>query len=262
MHDDDYEVPRVHRRHLPPTTPAQRRRRARKIGLASAKHFGPMLAKAARGDSLTPAEWAVPLRKTFEDLGTTFLKFGQLVGSAPGVFGDDVAAEFRGCLDTGPGVPADEVQRVIEDELGCSIEEAFASFDSTPIGQASIAVVHRAVTHDGHDVAVKVLRPGVEFRVAVDLDLLQPLLEFVVRATGEQAAVSMLQQFDGFRQQLGEELDLRNEARAMTHYQALLDRVHLPLVTVPTIYPDLSSGRVLTMEFIEGVPVDDLAKIE
>ena len=221
-----------------------------------------MLVKAARHRTLEPSDWAVPLRKTFEDLGTTFLKFGQLVGSAPGIFGEEVAGEFRSCLDTGPAVPFEQVRAAIEDTLGCDLFDVFSSFDEHPIGRASIAVVHRAVTTDGDHVAVKVLRPGVEFRVALDLDLLQPLLEFVVRATGEQAAISMFQQFDGFRQQLGEELDLRNEARAIQHYQQLLDLVDLPLVTVPKVYPHLSGGRVFTMEFIEGVPVDDLAAIE
>lgn len=254
--------PRVFPRRLPPTTPSQRRRRAAKITRVAARHFAPVLVAGARQRHLDPADWTVPLRRTFEDLGTTFLKFGQLVGSAPGVFGDDVAEGFRSCLDTGPAVAFDQVRDEVESTLGLPLEDAFASFDPEPIGRASIAVVHRARTHDGRDVAVKVLRPGVEFKVAVDLDLLQPLLEFVVRATGEQAAVSMLQQFDGFRQQLGEELDLRNESRAIDHYRDLLAQVELPLVTVPVVYPELSGQRVLTMEFIEGVPVDDLAAIE
>lgn len=259
---ENIEPARVFPRRLPTTSAAQRRRRAAKITRVTARHFAPMLAQAARRRSITAADWAVPLRKTFEDLGTTFLKFGQLIGSAPGVFGEEVAAEFRSCLDTGPAVPFEQVRGVVEDVLGGDLYEYFDAFDQEPIGRASIAVVHRARTKAGEDVAVKVLRPGVEFRVAVDLDLLQPLLEFVVRSTGEQAAVSMLQQFDGFRQQLGEELDLRNEARAIEHYQQLLDLVNLPLVTVPKVYPALSGGRVFTMEFIEGVPVDDLAAIE
>jgi len=153
------------------------------------------------------------------------------------------------------------VRHIIEDELGMTVEEAYASFDPEPIGRASIAVVHRATTHDGRDVAVKVLRPGVERRVAIDLDLLQPLLDFVVRQTGEQSAGSRLQMFDGFRAQMGEELDLRNEARAMAHYRYLLELVDLPLIHVPEPFFDLSSSRVLTMEFVNGVPIDDLASI-
>ena len=256
------DPPYLFGRRLPATTVAERTRRAAEMGAVVARRFGPVLAHGARHRQVNTHDWVPALRHTFEDLGTTFLKFGQLVGSAPGVFGEGVAAEFRSCLDTGPAVPADEVRALIEDQLGRSLEDAFATFDPEPIGRASIAVVHRATTHEGDEVAVKVLRPGVDRRVAVDLDLLQPLLAKVVEFTGEQAAVSMLQQFDGFRLQLGEELDLRNEARAMDHFRDLLGVVDLPMVTVPLVYPNLSNGRVLTMEFIDGVPVDDLATID
>jgi predicted unusual protein kinase regulating ubiquinone biosynthesis (AarF/ABC1/UbiB family) len=98
--------------------------------------------------------------------------------------------------------------------------------------------------------------------VATDLNLLQPLLELLVRQTGDQMIVALLQQLDGFRTQLGEELDLRNEARVMRHYQALLARADLPLVTVPQPFLELSGARALTMELLDGIPVDDLARIQ
>jgi predicted unusual protein kinase regulating ubiquinone biosynthesis (AarF/ABC1/UbiB family) len=258
---DGVEAPRVHPRRFPDTTGRQLRARAYKIARVTATHFAPLAFKAARKQSIAETAFARPLRMTFEDLGTTFMKFGQLIGSAPGVFGDEVADEFRSCLDTGPAVPFERVRHIIEDELGMTLEDAFAEFEPDPIGRASIAVVHRATTHDGRTVAVKVLRPGVERRVAIDLDLLQPLLEFVARQTGEQSAGSLLQMFDGFRAQMGEELDLRNEARAMAHYRDLLALVDLPLIHVPEPFFDLSGSRVLTMEFVEGVPIDDLASI-
>lgn len=262
--DPQHEIatPRVFPRHLPETTGRQLRRRASQIAWVSAKHFGPIAYRVARKKPIADNAFARPLRLTFEELGTTFMKFGQLVGSAPGVFGDEVADEFRSCLDTGPKVPFEEVRRIVEDDLGMALADAFAEFASEPLGRASIAVVHRARTHDGRDVAVKVLRPQVERRIAVDLDLLQPLLEVVVRQTGDQAVSSMLQMFEGFRAQLGEELDLRNEARAMLHYRELLELVDLPLVIVPEPILELSNSRVLTMDFLDGVPVDDLAAIE
>jgi len=128
------------------------------------------------------------------------------------------------------------------------------------VGRASIAVVHRARLHDGRVVAVKVLRPGIDRLVATDLDLLQPLLELVARQTGDQTAGSLLQLFDGFREQIGEELDLRNEARAMVHFRRLLAGVDLPDVVVPEVFTDLVGPNVLTMEFFDGVPIDDLAR--
>ena len=260
--DFDVTPPRVFAWNLPDTTTKQLRERAMQIVRVSTRNFAPLAVRRVRKKSIDPEAWARPLRLTFEELGTTFMKYGQLIGSSPGLFGDEVADEFRSCLDTGPAVPIERVRWVIENELGMPLEDAFASFDPEPLGRASLAVVHRAVTHDGQDVAVKVLRPGVERRIAVDLDLLQPLIELVARETGDQMAGSLVQMFEGFRAQLGEELDLRNEARAMAHYRELLALVDLPLVTVPRPFTALSSRRVLTMEFLDGVPVDDLAAIE
>jgi predicted unusual protein kinase regulating ubiquinone biosynthesis (AarF/ABC1/UbiB family) len=177
------------------------------------------------------------------------------------VFGEEMAAEFRGCLDTGLPVPFDHVRRIVEGELGMPLEEAYATFDPEPIGRASIAVVHRATLHDGTDVAVKVLRPGIERRVSIDMDLFEPLLQVVARTTGEYVAGQLLQMLDGFRLQLGEELDLRNEARAIEHMAGLLELVDLPLVCVPDVHTELSGARVLTMQYLDGIPVDDLSRI-
>ncbi len=229
-----------------------------------ARHFAPLAVRQARelrDGVLPPAVVARPLRLTVEELGGTFMKFGQMIASSPGLFGDDVADEFRSCLDTGPPVPFAEVRRRVEDDLGQTLEEAFSEFESEPIGRASIAVVHRARLHDGREVAVKVLRPGIERLVATDLDLMQPLFDVLARQTGDQMAGSTLQLIDGLRQQLGEELDLRNEARALTHFRRLIDEVDLSLLVVPEPYPELSGPNVLTMELLHGFPVDDLARV-
>lgn len=255
---------RVFPRYLAPASREEITRRAIQIAWVAGKHFGPFTLKQARSGDLkkmAPEQFARPLRQTFEELGTTFMKFGQLVASSPGVFGDEMAAEFRGCLDTGLPVHFDEVRRVVEGDLGMPLEEAYAHFEIEPIGRASIAVVHRATLHDGTDVAVKVLRPGIERRVSIDMDLFEPLLEIVARTTGEYIAGQLLQMLDGFRMQLGEELDLRNELRAIQHMDELLDLVDLPLVCVPVVYPELSGPRSLTMEFLDGIPVDDLERI-
>jgi predicted unusual protein kinase regulating ubiquinone biosynthesis (AarF/ABC1/UbiB family) len=256
------DLPRVFARPLPRPGRRHLQRRAWNMGKVVARHFGPLALAAARKQALAGTDVAKPLRRTFEDLGATFMKFGQLIGSSPGVFGDEVSDEFRSCLDTGPAVPFDEVRRTIEVDLGLPLADAFAEIEEQPIGRASIAVVHRAHLHDGRVVAVKVLRPNIENRVATDLDLLEPLVNLVARQTGDQMAGSLVQLLDGFREQMGEELDLRNERRSMEHARVLLGLVDLPLVIVPRTVPELSGARVLTMEFIDGVPVDDLASLQ
>jgi predicted unusual protein kinase regulating ubiquinone biosynthesis (AarF/ABC1/UbiB family) len=257
-------VPRIHPRRLPRPTRVERLQRGTQIVGSVARHFAPLVVRQlreVRRGALPATSVAHPLRLTFEDLGGTFIKFGQIMASSPGMFGEEVSDEFRSCLDTGPLLSFTEVRARVEDDLGLTLEEAFAEFEREPVGRASIAVVHRARLHDGRQVAVKVLRPGIEHIVATDLDLIQPLIELVVRETGDQMAGSTLQLLDGFRIQIGEEIDLRNEARSLAHFRRLTAEIALPMVAVPEPYPELSGPNVLTMEFLDGVPIDDLARV-
>ncbi len=257
-------MPRVHRRRLPAPTRRQLLGRGAQIGRVMGVRVAPLLVRQARQlrEGILPSSViAHPLRLAFEDLGGTFLKFGQMIASSTGLFGDEVAEEFRSCLDTGPPVPFDQVRAQIEEDLGMDLGEAYAELDPVPIGRASIAVVYRGRLHDGRQVAVKVLRPGIELLVATDLDLMQPLFAILARETGDQMAGSILELLDGLRQQLAEELDLRNEARALEHFRRLTREIDLPRLVVPEPYPELSGERVLTMELLHGVPVDDLARV-
>jgi len=258
------DVPRIYPRRLPDPSGRELVRRGRTIAKVVAVHFTPTAVRqlrTIRHGALPAAQLARPLRKSFQDLGGTFMKFGQIIASSPGMFGDDVADEFRACLDTGPAVPFPDVRQRVEEDLGLPLRDAFADFDTDPIGTASIAVVHRARLVDGRVVAVKVLRPEIEHVVATDLDLMQPLLEILVRQTGDQMAGSTLQLLDGFRVQIGEEMDLRNEARSLVHFRRLQNEFDLKLMAVPEPYLELSGRNVLTMEFFDGVPIDDLARV-
>ena len=256
----DGEELRYHARTLPAPTNRELAKRGAQVTAVFARHFAPVLAKQvrhARNGLLPPEVLAKPMRHAFEGVGGTFIKFGQILASSPGIFGEEISDEFRSCLDTGPSVPFEEIRRRVEEDLGRPLEEVYASFERTPIGQASIAVVHRATLHDGRVVAVKVLRPGIEHLVATDLDLMEPLFGLLARQTGAQMAGAIFQQLDGFRLQIGEEMDLRNEARALAHFRELNQRLHLDLVVVPEPYPEFSGQNVLTMDFLDGVAVDD-----
>ena len=256
----DTAAPPVPLRLPTPDRRALRRRAARIVGVV-VRRLGPPLARRLVGKTQPPTAFARPLREVFETLGATFVKFGQLVASAPGAFGDAIADEFRSCLDTGPSVPFAEMRAAVELALGATLEDAFASFEETPIGRASIAVVHRARLRDGHTVAVKVLRPDIEAIVATDLRLMGPLFDFLAFRVGVPEAGQLVRMLDGFREQLAEELDLRNEARAMEHHRRLVASLGLSMIVVPATFPELSGQRVLTMDYLDGIPIDDVAGI-
>jgi predicted unusual protein kinase regulating ubiquinone biosynthesis (AarF/ABC1/UbiB family) len=226
------------------------------------RHLTPILIRRFRGRSVSQLELARALRPIFEEMGATFLKYGQMIASSPTLFGEDLANEFRSCLDVAPPVAYDHVRGAIQSELGASIETLFASFDPEPLGRASLAVVHKAVTRDGRTVAVKVLRPAIDEIIACDLALMEPFFDFIGAVLGPEAAGALSDVLGGLRLQLSEELNLRNEAATLVYFKDLPSAAHIELVVVPQPYHDLSSRRVLTMEFLDGVPVDDLARIE
>ena len=229
---------------------------------SSTRHLSPLLGRAARRRPVDDAVLAKALRKIFDDMGGSFAKFGQLIGSSPSLFGDEVAAEFRSTLDEVAAVDFALVREVVEDELGLPLEHLFIEFDETPLAAASLAVVHRAVLPDGTVVAVKVLRPGIDKKMAVDLAVMGPFFEFI----GAQVAIGIAGELpsliSGLEEQLREELDLRNEARSVRWFEHLRVTMELDKVRVPLPVEGYVTKRVLTMDFLDGVPVDKAAEIE
>jgi predicted unusual protein kinase regulating ubiquinone biosynthesis (AarF/ABC1/UbiB family) len=225
-----------------------------------ARHTGPEAVRVLRRG---PSEYN-PLvraaRLACGDLGATYVKFGQFVGSAPDIVGEGVADEFRFCLDSGPPIPFDDVRNTIEAQLGKPLRELFADIDDQPVAAASIAAVHRARLRTGEEVAVKVLRPGMEQVVAADLALISAPVKLAARQ-GVDQAMDLLSYLIGLREQVAEELDLRNEARSMQAFRQVLSELDLNLIVVPKVYEELSSRRVLTMELLDGVPLDDFDNI-
>ena len=225
----------------------------------SGRHLARSAAAGVRRRAINRDAAAGDLRRMFDELGGTFTKLGQLIACAESIVGPELAAAFRGTLDQGPPVPTADVERIIATELG---PDAFATFDRAPLAAASIAVVHRATLADGTPVAVKILRPGIEQLLATDLAVMEPILRQMARQFGLDLARLLHGVVVGLREQLCEELNLCNEASALDHFRHLLAVHGMRRITAPRPIHSHTTRRVLTMELLDGVPIDDLAAIE
>ncbi len=201
------------------------------------------------------------VRTTFEHLGPTYVKLGQLIASSPGVFTETLAAEFESLLDqVTPADPA-AVREVFVAELGRPPEEVFATFDPIPIASASIAQVHTATLTDGTEVVVKIQRPGIGERLAPDVAILERLAG-LAELSEYGRMLSARHVVEDFADGLAAELDFRNEAATMREwYECLRDGPYGSRVRVPEVYDEYSGARVLTMERIYAVRIDDAAAV-
>ncbi len=247
--------------------------RLREVSSVIARHgFGAYLERvrlgsvAPRPDPASGVKPATPptdgrnaarFRQMLVDLGPTYVKLGQLLSSRPDILPPAWIAELSLLQDACEPVPVASIRRQIELGLGRPVDEAFAWLDPVPAASASIAQVHRARTHGGADVAVKVQRPGVREQFEGDLGLLQyvaRLLEALVEETGIYTPSDIVEEFD---RAIHEELDFANEARnALDMAAASRD---LPFVVIPGVHPALSSATVLTLDYVDGFKVTDLA---
>jgi ubiquinone biosynthesis protein len=199
--------------------------------------------------------------QTFADLGPTYVKFGQIIASSPGAFGESMSREFRGLLDRVPPADTGEVHKLLSEELGGEPSDLFATFEEEPFASASIAQVHYATLHSGEEVVVKIQRPGIRRRVAADLQILRRFAQAVELAKlGRRLSAQDV--VADFSDNLAEELDFRLEAQSM---DAWVSHMHVsPLgknIRVPQVYWNFTSERVLTMERVQGVRIDDAAAI-
>jgi len=199
--------------------------------------------------------------QTFSDLGPTYVKFGQIIASSPGAFGEQLSREFRSLLDRVPPADKNKVHKLFADELGAPPSELFATFEEEPFASASIAQVHYATLKTGEDVVVKIQRPGIRRRVAADLQILKRFAQAVeVAKVGRRLSAQDV--VADFADNLAEELDFRLEAQSMDAWVSHLHSSALGKnIRVPQVHWNFTTERVLTMERVQGIRIDDVAAI-
>ena len=196
------------------------------------------------------------LRDVLDELGPTFVKFGQLLSTRPDVVPPDIVAELRSLQDDVRPFPFEQAERVIEEELGNTLERLFLEFEPAPVAAASIGQVHRATLPNGRRVAVKVQRPGAPRQIEADLGLLYQAARLVRERIRALDFVDSRQLVDEFARQIRKELDYRLEARNAQNFHR--NFAGSPHVRVPRVYWQYTRARVLTLEWIDGIQLADL----
>jgi len=195
----------------------------------------------------------------FQAIGPAAIKLGQTLATRPDLVGEEAAHDLMRLQDALPPLPFDTIRRAIEAGLGRPVSEIFASIDETAVGAASIAQVHRAVTHAGAQVAVKVLRPGVEDDFARAIDTYQWAAAQAEAMGGEIARLRPRLVIETFKRWTARELDLRREAASASE---LAEAMHAePDYVVPTIDWQRTSGRVLTLAWVDGIKLANRGKL-
>lgn len=197
------------------------------------------------------------LREALEELGPTFVKFGQMLSQREDLFPVALVSELRGLQDRVGSFPAQSARRIIEEDTGRIVSELFASFDDEPMAAASIAQVHCASLPDGTQVIVKVQRPAIAQTVEGDIAVLRRLARLLSGVMPSLRAFNLPELVEEFATTLRGELNFVQEARNAERF-AEANREE-PLVFVPKIFWEATTGRVLTMEHSPGHRMDDAA---
>ncbi|MBF0417420.1 MAG: 2-polyprenylphenol 6-hydroxylase [Magnetococcales bacterium] len=197
------------------------------------------------------------LRRILEELGPTFIKFGQALSTRMDALPEGIGMELKKLQDEVPPFPIETVRRIIADDLDGPVEQFFLRFETTPVASASMAQVHRALTREGQEVAVKVMRPDVEALVEQDIQMLTTLANLI------ETHIPELQRFQSRRVVDEFAATIRNEMNFLVEGgRAQKFRDHFkndPEMHALAVFWPLTTRRVLTLEWCDGIPIDELS---
>ena len=203
--------------------------------------------------------YQVRIRRSLEDLGPIFIKFGQILSTRRDLLPDELANELAKLQDRVPPFPGIQARAIIEKAYGKSLDSELIDFDETPLASASIAQVHSATLKDGTPVVVKVLRPGIEKTIRRDVDLLFTVARLAHRYWKEGRWLRPIEVVEEYEKTIFDELDLMREAANAS--QLRRDFLNSPALYVPEVYWDLSRKNLLVMERINGTSIGDTSAL-
>ncbi len=243
------------------TRPKQRNLgRLSEIAQVAVRHgFGYVVDGRRRGEvdaDLSGSARGRHLREMLDELGPTFVKFGQLLSTRPDVVPPDIIAELRGLQDDVRPFPYADVERTVQEELGQPIGRLFTEFDEAPLAAASIGQVHRAVLPNGRRVVVKVQRPNAPRQIEADLSLLYQAARLAKERIRALDFIDTHEIVDEFARSIRQELDYRLEGRNADTFHK--DFAGHPHVAIPRVYWTYTRSRVLTLEQLDGEQLGDL----
>lgn len=201
------------------------------------------------------------LATAIERLGPTFIKLGQALSTRSDLIGEEIASDLAGLRDKLPPFSTKIARQIVEDEFGAKIADLFIEFADVPVAAASIAQVHKATTRDGKTVAVKILRPEIQAAFARDLELFFWIAEIVEKRLQHLRRLKPVEVVQTFKETVFFELDLRFEAAAASE---MADNIksHEAGLRVPAVFWSLTSRRVLTCEWVDGIAFSDIELIK
>lgn len=200
------------------------------------------------------------VRIMLQQMGPTFVKLGQVVSSRAESLPDEWRKALTKLQSAVEPFPFEEAARIIHAELGAAPDEVFADFEHMPLAAASTAQVHRAITHSGDQVVVKVQRPDINVTARADLNVLRDLTRILQRRFAWAAQADLNGIMNEYADNILLELDYQNEAyngRLLAQNMAVFPEIH-----VPEIFNELSTRRVMTQEFVKGVKITDVAALD
>jgi ubiquinone biosynthesis protein len=199
------------------------------------------------------------LRNAFEELGPTYIKMGQLLSTRADWLNPEFIEELEHLQDQVPSFPLEQVQAILAEE-GIDLKQDFSFFNPQPMAAASIGQVHEGVLSSGIRVVVKVKRPGIDDRIKTDLEILREISVWLERRSEWIRFYKFSEIVDELGQALVNELDFQKEARNIEIFYANFKDIDT--VIIPKVFWEYSGQRVLTMEYVEGVKISDLARLK